>query len=203
MHATPYSCKIWSGDGQSQEVQILELEPGLHVVSGFGIDTWEVERCQKIKSDFSMSYAKLTKLLSFHGNGTVNSAVCVHDPNEYHKTVSSCIIKHQFDDSFLIYETMVPPCKSDWKMHGFSALNKKDLILVDYILKCMETFPEKKIELLDIANSMCFFDHGLSYGLRAALGHLKRAEDLREAIVDIKFMMNRVNKNAKSQTNNP
>ena len=93
---------IWESDGISDKVNILSLRAGLHIVTGFGVDTWDIPRCKLVKVTLNHlskneyrfeAYNDMMKVLSIHQTGKVEDDVCIHDPNESHQTVSSCCIE--------------------------------------------------------------------------------------------------------------
>ncbi len=86
------------GHGSTRRVELLHFEPGLHVATGWGVDNWKVPRAKWIKEHLSSSSddysVRIEQALCYHANnGKAKSSVCVHDPNESHVTVSSCIIE--------------------------------------------------------------------------------------------------------------
>ena len=100
--ADEQSCSIWEGNGVSRKVNIVKLSSGLHIITGFGIDTWDISRCKFVQTALCHldneryrieAYDDITNVLSAHQTGKVEDDVCVHDPNESHKTVSSCCIE--------------------------------------------------------------------------------------------------------------
>jgi hypothetical protein len=111
---------VWEGDGISDEVDIRVLKPGLHVITGFGLDTWDVPRCAFIRDELLRGFPPhgrgrldtedLKRVLSSHRAGTVDSDVCVHDPGESHLTVSSCVVRATADWSFHVDATPAAPC---------------------------------------------------------------------------------------------
>ncbi len=108
------SCVIWMGDGLSDVVTRTVLPPGLHVISGFGVDTWDVPRCSTIKKALSGDFGlqEMQQILSHHATGKVDDDVCVHDPDETHVTVSSCIIQATSDWGFKVDAVKTAPCLS-------------------------------------------------------------------------------------------
>lgn len=100
----------------SQALSLLNCEPGLHTVTGFGIDTWDIPRCQFIQNNYHKE--NLRTVLSYHGDGTVETAVCVHDKKESHQTRSSCIIVADENWHFQVEEYTTAPCQKD-KIKGF------------------------------------------------------------------------------------
>jgi len=108
------SCTVWEGDGVSSGVAIKILNPGLHVVTGFGLDTWDIPRCAFIRDELSGRFdiEDLKRVLSSHRSGTVDSDVCIHDPEESHVTVSSCIVRASTDWTFHVDATPIAPCRT-------------------------------------------------------------------------------------------
>jgi len=85
------------GHGPSRRVELIHFAPGLHVATGWGVDNWEVPRARLIREDFGSvlpsSPEGLKQMLAHHsGKDKSDHDVCVHDPNESHVTVSSCVI---------------------------------------------------------------------------------------------------------------
>lgn len=106
-----------------KRIQTCNLRPGLHVVTGFGIDTWGVPRCATIKGELGgkpFREEQLKRVLSLHGKNTGLTSVCIHDRLETHHTRSSCTIRALPDWSFEIQETDEPPCQTlvwrNWKL---------------------------------------------------------------------------------------
>jgi uncharacterized protein with NRDE domain len=98
-----------------KRIQTCNLRPGLHVVTGFGIDTWGIPRCRIIRENLEgntvrAEYLKMT--LSLHGKNTGLTSVCIHDKLETHHTRSSCIVKALPGWSFEVQEANEPPCQA-------------------------------------------------------------------------------------------
>jgi uncharacterized protein with NRDE domain len=100
------------------------LRPGLHVVTGYGVDTWTIPRCHSIQEYLMKTSSRVEafkRVLSLHGQGDCRSAVCIHDRNETHRTRSACVVKALPDWSFEVQETDEPPCQTrvwrNWKLN--------------------------------------------------------------------------------------
>ena len=120
------------GHGSTRRVELLHFEPGLHIATGWGVDNWKVPRAKLIRErltplgaqeNWSEWYSvKIEETLCYHSaDGNTKSSVCVHDPNETHVTVSSCIIevKGQIDSGLwqsvsVRHVETAPCCASFW-----------------------------------------------------------------------------------------
>jgi len=109
-------CHIWEGDGRSSQPALRYFPPDntMHVITGFGVDTWHVERCKRIRDDlWAAPYANdFKRALALHVTGKVADDVCIHDPTESHQTRSSCIITANATWDFHVEAVNVPPCKA-------------------------------------------------------------------------------------------
>jgi hypothetical protein len=124
------------GHGASRRVELIHFAPGLHVATGWGVDSWSVPRAEFIRrGGLSASPSEwhpwtnvddMKQLLSHHSTeGDAKSSVCIHDPDESHVTVSSCIIEVKNgpqivgeDDrkwqSISVQHVETPPCKAEF-----------------------------------------------------------------------------------------
>jgi hypothetical protein len=112
------------GHGSTRRVELLHFEPGLHVATGWGVDNWKVPRAKWIQGCLgpSPTAVQIEEALQYHAeNGKAKSSVCVHDPNESHVTVSSCIIEVSHSphkkiggswQSITVKHVETPPCQS-------------------------------------------------------------------------------------------
>ena len=107
------SCVVWGGDGVSSSISRTVLTHGLHIITGFGLDTWEIPRCSYVKRAVTRScnISDMKKVLSYHETGHMEDDVCVHDPRESHVTVSSCVIQASPEwRSFRVEAVKTAPC---------------------------------------------------------------------------------------------
>lgn len=76
---------------------VRHLGAGAHVITGYGNGPNHAPRASEITRRLnnikSPTPEELDTLLNFHADGTPEAAACVHDPDEYHKTVSSMIVR--------------------------------------------------------------------------------------------------------------
>ena len=73
---------------------IQKLKPGLHsVTADWDIDDWGADRNAYISKEYNGDINVLKKILAYEGDENLKGAVCVTDPNESHKTMSSCIVQ--------------------------------------------------------------------------------------------------------------
>jgi len=107
---------VWESDGSSERVVRAELAEGLHVVTGFGLDTWDVPRCGLIRRVMGETVGealarseRMKKVLASHSTGRVADDVCVHDPGESHVTVSSCVLESR-SSGYLVQAVDAAPC---------------------------------------------------------------------------------------------
>lgn len=190
----PDGLGVYSGNGIDQLPEFTYLDskfsiwnnkPGFHVISGHGIDRWDVERCKFLKDNAGKLKSTAKDLLSFHGDNTVDSAVCVHDPKEYHQTVSSCIITGQqalFGSYYQwdIESTTSPPCHDKtWNHYYFSSLKDVELGEIGYLLQVVNSIPENKDKLLGLVNM-----NNKSPAFIKIYNDLKSGKDLGEVIAE-------------------
>ncbi len=88
-------CILLVNDGNS--TKITRLGSGAHIITGYGVGPDHAPRASEITRRLrdikNPSPEELDKLLNFHADGRPEAAACVHDPNEYHKTISSMIVR--------------------------------------------------------------------------------------------------------------
>lgn len=102
------SCHIVNYDGN--RISIQNVDPGLHVVSGFGIDTWKVSRCRNIREMLDNG-AEMEQILALHKTGHVDDDVCVHrDDDDNRVTISSSVIRADINWNFTVDAIAAPPC---------------------------------------------------------------------------------------------
>jgi len=101
-------------DGKNSTIKTMN--PGLYVSTGWGINTWDIPRCDYIKNKYN-GKSSLKDILKYHGSFDVESEVCVHDPEETHQTRSSCIITSENNFSkFNVEHIDTRPCENiEWK----------------------------------------------------------------------------------------
>ena len=110
------------GHGASRKIELIELSPGLHIVTGWGIDLFpksfhaqnnipnsNVRREMLIHDNFDIenfnvfsNQEELKRLLSLHHDKRDTNpewSVCVHGNESEHVTVSSCIVIVNNDNS--------------------------------------------------------------------------------------------------------
>jgi uncharacterized protein with NRDE domain len=127
---------VYTGDTVTVGIQKTIFEPGLHVITGFGIDTWKIRRCSRIEAEledalFLNTDFVLKKIMSIHDTGSVDTDVCIHDPNESHVTVSSCVITADTFWSFHVQAINAPPCSRE-QWDKWTVINEE--ILLNQIL---------------------------------------------------------------------
>ncbi len=94
---------------------VRHLGAGAHVITGYGDGPSHAPRASEITRRLnnikSPTPEELDQLLNFHGDGTPEAAACVHDPKEFHKTISSMIIRANRDWSrFETWSREGPAC---------------------------------------------------------------------------------------------
>lgn len=93
---------LFIGDGERLKCEWLP--DGITVLTAYGTElshvprAFEIERrLEALKRCDDASPESLDTLLNFHANHDPRAAVCVHDPNESHRTMSSMIIRANAD----------------------------------------------------------------------------------------------------------
>jgi uncharacterized protein with NRDE domain len=105
------SCYIVGYDGR---FTVHEPDPGFHIVSGFGIDTWEVSRCKNITRMIGQELP-MKQILSYHQTGLEDDDVCIHNSPENRLTLSSCIVRADKNWRFTVDAINTTPCsESEW-----------------------------------------------------------------------------------------
>lgn len=87
--------------GDSKRLRIITLGSGAHIITGYGMGAFHGARAteitRRLRDIKNPSPEELDRLLNFHADGTPEAAACVHDPDEYHKTISSMIVRADRD----------------------------------------------------------------------------------------------------------
>ena len=118
-----FSGFVFSNDRKS--INHLELDKGLHVITGYGIDTYDIPRCAFIKRELAtINSIELKRVLSSHICNDVLYDVCIHDPKETHQTRSSCIISADEYFNFNVEAIDHPPCTQNIEWDKWMVINR-------------------------------------------------------------------------------
>jgi len=109
------------------EIKVVQLSPNnyggekTHVATPWGINAWQIPRCQKIRGTLLEEVKSVQTLLKYHGDisNSRETSLCLHQDD--YGTVSSCVMDVTWDLGFKVFHTNKPPCESSWNRLALKA----------------------------------------------------------------------------------